>query len=585
MHRQLTLWIVALLLFCPVAEAATDQSKLDRLARDYWECYLADRPRTATFIGDDRYNAKLFDPSLAAYRRRFATARRFLQRTNTIDPAKLSPSDRVTHEILRRNLALALEGEALHTYLANNYLLPINHIEGDHIYLMVLPTEHPFRNTRDYRNYVARLEAFPGVADSLIEAMRAGIREGVVHPRVVVERVIEQLVDTSPLLAPLDRFPASIAAAQRTRLKAATTRAIQSKVNPAFARLHQFMRDEYLPKARNSFAIAELPKGAERYAYAIKVRSTTSLSADEVHEMALEELERAESARAELLKSIGFAGSTVEFNQQAQANRDLRFFDAGAVESEIRRNLAAIEPHLPRLFAGIPELRYEIRQVEPFRAASFPEGVYFPASADNSRPGTYYYNPHKVATEGVRKFLLPNLSFHEAVPGHGLQSAYGSASRDLPSFRRHGGNAAFNEGWAAYAEKLADEVGAYPDVYSRNFYLSASVFTWAGAVAETGMNSRGWSPEQASAFVRRYLPINQERFEYMIARHSVMPAQTLGYGIGALTISRLRSEAAQELGPKFDVREFHRFVLDGGAMQMDILTSEVRRWIAEQKSR
>lgn len=588
LSRRFSALVVALtLVAASETEAATEKSKLDRLVRTYWEYHLADRPRTATYIGDSRHDDKLFDPSVAAYRRRFAAARDFLNRADAIRAEQLVDSDRVTLEILRGRLALALEGEPLHSYLEENYLLPMNQIEGPHHTLLTLPNEHPFRSARDYRNYIKRLQAFPAVADGVIGAMRAGVVAGVVHPRAVVELLLPQLqtsaVQESPLYAPLRRFPANVSPAERKKLITATERAIERSVHPAFARLLAFTRDEYLPKARTTFALSDLPRGRELYAYTIKVRTTTDLTAERVHALALEELERVEAERARVVRSLGFEGTTREFNQQLQTNRELRLFDAASVEQEIRRNLGVIEARLPELFADLPPFRYELKQVEPYRAASFPFGAFFPGSADNKRPGIYYYNTHNIETEGVRKFMLPTLSFHEAAPGHMLQSVYGNANRTLPAFRRHSGNAAFNEGWAVYAERLADEVGAYPDAYSRNFYLSSTVSSWTSAVGETGLHAKGWSSEQAYTFIRRYLPVTPERFASMVARWSVLPAQTLGYGIGSLTIAKLRLKAEEELGATFDIREFHKFVLQGGALPMNLLTKEVDRWIAEQK--
>ena len=594
--RTTLLVTLALFVTSSVVAAApagpAETAKLQRLSRDYWDDYLADNPGFATYIGDPRSNDKLYDMSERAYVRRYATARRFLARANAIDEQALTSTDRVTLAMLRRTLALALEGEPLHCYLEDNYLLPLNQMEGVHHRLLGLPDTHPFATARDYQTYLARLRAFSPQVDAVIENMRKGIALGVVHPRAVVERILPQLeagasaaAKASPLYGPAGRFPKTVSSPERKRLATAIERTIATSVTPAFHRLLAFMRDEYLPKARTTFGLSALPRGAELYAYAIKVRTTTSLSADEIHALSLEELEKVELERARVVRALGFAGTPREFNEQLQNDREQRWFDAASVERDLRENLERIQPKLPQLFSGLPRVDYVLKPVEPFREASFPAGAFVPGTRDGSRAGLFLYNTHAVKTEGVRKYLLPDLAFHEVIPGHMLQANYASANQALPAFRRFQGTDAFNEGWASYAETLADELGAYPDVYARNFFLSARVFAEVSAIAETGIHAKGWSPEQAYAFVRRYLPMPQARFDVSLARWAALPAQGLSYGIGALKLKELRGRATRELGERFDVRDFHSVVLNNGNVPMDVLEGIVTDWVAKQKLR
>ncbi|MBF5041877.1 MULTISPECIES: DUF885 family protein [Myxococcaceae] len=572
------------------APSSSETAKLQRLSRDFWDDFLTDNPGYATFIGDRRSDRKLYDESERAYQRRFATARRFLARARAIDARALAPTDRVSLDVLQRRLALALEGEALHCYLEENILLPLNQMEGLHHRLLSLPTTHPFATARDYENYLARLRAFPPQVDAVIHNMRRGIALGVVQPRAVVERVLPQLeagataaAADSPLYEPVRRFPEGLGDGERARLEAAIVRALETHVRPGFRRLHAFMRDEYLPRARSTFAMSALPRGDALYAYALKVRTTTDLSADAVHALNLAQLEKAERERAELVRSLGFAGTPAAFNAQLQEDKAQRWFDAASVERDLRESLEAIRPKLPQLFANLPRVDYALRPVEPFRAASFPNGAFIPGSQDGRRAGIFLYNTHNVETEGVRKFLLPALAFHEVVPGHMLQAEYASASTSLPAFRRFGGNAAYNEGWATYAESLAEELGAYRDGPARNFYLTSKVYSHASAVAETGLHAKGWTPEQAAAFLRKYVAMPPPRFDMTLARWAVLPAQNLGYGIGALKCRELRERATRELGERFDVREFHAVVLGAGNVPLDVLDGIVTEWIATRK--
>jgi uncharacterized protein (DUF885 family) len=566
---------------------ARETARLHRLFEDYWNWRLTDDPALATYLGDARYDDRIYDISAGAYRRRFEKARHFLRRADGFRAGRLSAVDQLSLAILQRRLRLALRGEALHSWLEDSYLLPLNQMEGLHHRVLTLPATHPFASERDYENYLRRLRAVPVQIDHAIANMRTGIRLGVIMPKIVVDRVIQQLgvageanVDAHPLSEPLSRFPSGIGGRDRARLKAATERQISSAVAPAFLKLHRFMVEEYLPKAP---AAVTLPGGPALRDYLIEVNTTTTMSAGEIHDLGLAALETAVTERAEFVRGLGFGGTPVEFNQRLQTDMSLRLVEPAAVEAEIRASLSVIEKRLPELFLEVPPVSAALRQVEAYRAKSFPMGAFFPGSIDGKRPGTFYYNMVDGGAAGVRRFALPNLAFHESLPGHQFQSSYSRLNRGLPSFRRFGGNSAYNEGWATYAERLADEVGAYPDANARNFYLSAQVWAYVSVVAQTGFYAKGWTPEETHAFMRRYLPTSEERFQLFLSRSISLPAQGLGYSVGALTIQRLRERSERELGKRFDKRAFHDVVLRDGGVPMDVLTELVEKWIAEQK--
>lgn len=572
------------------SHARASKRPLDQLFADYWANYLADNPGTAAYLGDHRYDDRLYDISEQAYKRRYATARAFLKRAKAISDVRLSEQERVSLEMLRRQLQLGIDGEPLHMYFGDNYLLPINQMEGFHLSLLNSPDTRQFTSDLNYRNFVRMLNGFPAQVDAAIANMREGVRVGIVLPRPVVERILPQLEmgitadpKTSPLYKPVLRMPASIPALEKQSLAEAVEREITASVSPGYRRLFDFMKIEYLPRARSTYSLSDLPNGRAIYDYAIKVHTRTGLSADEIHEIGLRELERISAQRQELLKSVGFAGTIAEFNQKMQADRSLRWYTATDVEHDLRANLEFIKPHLSRLFHVFPEIKYDIKPVEPFREASFPNGQYYAPSIDGKRPGIFYYNTFNVETEGVRKFMLPNLAFHEVVPGHHLGAVLTRLNNKLPDFRRYGGNSAFDEGWALYAEELADEVGAYRDPYSRNFWLNGRTFAFVGAVAETGIHVRGWTRDQAYAFVRKYLPMPEARFDVFMARWTSLPGQGLAYSIGNMKIRELRELAQKELGSRFDIRDFHYAVLSEGSVPLDVLNDNVLAWIKKTK--
>ncbi|HKP68616.1 MAG TPA: DUF885 domain-containing protein [Pyrinomonadaceae bacterium] len=587
MTRKISLLLVVCLLAVPTFGAS---KKLDRLFAEYWANYLADNPGTAAYLGDHRYDNRLYDISEEAYKRRYATARAFLKRADAIADVSLSDEERLSLKMLRRELQLAVEGESLHAYFGDNYLMPINQIEGPHVSLLSSPDTRLFDSARDYRNFVEMLRGFPAQVDAAIANMRKGMRLGVVLPKPVVERILPQLemgiaadAKTSPLFKPVSRMPSSISAAERQSITAALEHEISASVSPAYRKLRDFMKDEYLPRARPNFSLSELPNGRAIYDYAIKVHTRTGLSADEIHEISLRELDRVTAQRQEHLKRVGFTGTIAEYNQKMQSDRSLRWYTAAEVERDLRENLAIIKPLLPRLFHDFPEVRYEIKPVEKFREASFPNGQYFAPSIDGKRPGIFYYNTFNVETEGVRKFMLPSLAFHEVVPGHHFGAVLTRVNTKLPRFRRYGGNSAFDEGWARYTEELADEVGAYRDPFARNFWLNAKTFALVGAVIETGIHTKGWTRDQAFAFMRKHLPMPEARFDVNMARWTSLPGQGLAYSLGDMKIRELRELSQRELGERFDIRDFHQVVLSNGTVPLDILNDNVLEWIKTKR--
>ena len=570
--------------------ARTSNRSLDRLFADYWADHLADDPVHAAYLGVHRYDDRIYDISEAAYRRRYATARAFLKRANAIADAGLSEQDRTSLKMLRRQLQIGIEGEPLHAYFGDHYLMPINQMEGFHVSLLNSPDMREFASARDYDNFIRLLKAFPAQVDAAIANMQKGIALGIVLPKAIVERVLPQLEmgiaadpKTSPLYKPISRMPASVSAADRQRIAAALEGGISASISPGYRKLLDFMKNEYLPKARSTFSLSDLPNGKALFDYAIKVHTRTGLSADEIHEIGLRGLEQITIQRQEHLKQIGFTGTIAEFNQKMQTDRSLRWYTAAEVERDLRENLEYIKPLLPRLFHPFPEVRYDMKPVEPFREASFPAGQYFAPTIDLTRPGIFYYNTFNVGTEGVRKFVMPSLAFHEVVPGHHFGAVLTRLNKKLPDFRRYFMHAAFDEGWARYAEELADEVGAYRDPYARNFWLNAKTFGFVGAVVETGIHAKGWTRDQAFAFVRKYLPTPEARFDVFMARWTTMPGYNFGYAIGDMKIRELRDLAQRELGDRFDIRDFHAVVLSDGTVPLDVLNDNVIAWIKATK--
>jgi uncharacterized protein (DUF885 family) len=411
----------------------------------------------------------------------------------------------------------------------------------------------------------------------------------VVQPRPVMEKVLPQLeamIAATPaeslFFAPVKAFPEGIGAGDRERLMAAYTVAIRDEVTPAFVRLRDFIRDEYLPKTRDTVAWSALPDGAAWYAFYVQEHTTTTMTADEIHQLGLSEVQRILGEMDKVRQTVGFEGDLDAFFTFLET--DPRFyFTAGADLVQGYRDLKLrIDAALPKLFSLFPKADYEVREVEAFRAQSAAGASYQQPSADGSRPGIFYVNTYNLKAQP--KFGMETLSLHEASPGHHFQTTIQQELEDLPRFRRFGGDyTAYVEGWALYAEYLGKELGLFTDPYQWFGRLNDEQLRAMRLVVDTGLHAKGWTREQAIQYMLDNSTLAESDVVSEVERYIAWPGQALGYKVGDLALQALRRKAEATLGPKFDVRDFHREVLSDGAVPLDVLKAKIDRWIEARK--
>jgi uncharacterized protein (DUF885 family) len=569
----------------PGASAAQE---LDKLVEAYFEEELRLHPLSATFIGDNRYNDRLPNSLAPPYRALIReTDERYLAAARNIDPANLTGGDLITHEIFVGELERALAGERF-----PDYLLPINQA-GSLVTTMATlgagGNAQPFATVQDYRNWLSRLDGYVVWLDQAIVNMREGMTRGVVQPRVVVEKVIPQLeamITTDPtrnvFYGPIRNLPATLAASDRDAITARYRGKIQDELVPALLRLRAFLRDEYLSASRDSVAWTALPDGQAWYAYAAETHTTVRMSPDEIHELGKREVARILGEMDEVKRQVGFQGDRHAFFEFLKT--DPRFFftrgqDLVTGYVELKKRIDGL---LPKLFSTFPKADYEIREVEPYRAASSAGGFYQPPSADGSRPGIFYVNTFNLKAQP--KYGMETLSLHEASPGHHFQISLQQELEDLPRFRRFGSDyTAYVEGWALYAESLGKELGLFTDPYQWFGRLNDEQLRAMRLVVDTGLHAKGWTREQAIAYMLDNSTLAESDVVSEVERYIAWPGQALGYKIGDLRIQALRHHAEDALGARFDVRDFHREVLCDGALPMDVLERKIERWIEARR--
>jgi uncharacterized protein (DUF885 family) len=447
---------------------------------------------------------------------------------------------------------------------------------------------HPFKTVKDYEDFLKRVNGFVAWTDQAIINMREGIAKGYTLPKVLVERTLPQLAaqlvekpEDSLYWGPIGNLPASFTEGERQQLTAAYRAAITTQIIPSYRRLHDFLRDEYLPKARTSVGLDALPDGKAWYEYNVRNISTTDYTPAQIHEIGLREVERIHGEMRKVMQQVGFEGSLDDFFRFL--NTDQQFVHpsrealvAGYVDIKNR-----VDPQLPKLFEILPKADYEVRAVEPFREKSAAGGQYQAASEDGSRPGIFYANAYDLKARP--KWAMEALSLHEGNPGHHFQISIQREQKDLPRFRRFGGYTAYSEGWGLYAESLGPDLGVYKDPYQYFGRLEGELFRAIRLVVDTGLHSKGWTREQVLEYIDVNSATSDARRIAETERYIAIPGQAVAYKIGQLKLSELRERAERELGERFDVRKFHTAVLADGALPLDVLEAKIDRWIAAQK--
>lgn len=559
------------------------EAGLVRLVDAYWERQLALNPSLATFTGDHRYDDRLENTISPGYLRAARSLEEeFLGRALLVDRAALGERARLTLDIFLRDRRIALEG-----FEYPEELLPLNQFwsrVNEFAQMGGGAGVHPFATERDYRNWLSRIHDFVAWADQAVVNLRQGVERGIVLPRVVVERVVPQLdalVAADPLQSgfydPVRRMPASIRGAARERLAESFRIAIRAEIDPALRRLRDYLRREYLPRARVSVGLSSLPGGGDWYRWRVRQYTTTDLAPDAIHALGLGEVARIRENMVRIMREVGFRGELRDFLDALRSDPRFQCRSPEELLEGYRSLQRTVETQMPRLFAIAPRARLEVRPIEPFRERSAASAEYQSGTPDGSRPGVFYVNTYDLPSRPT--YVMQSTFLHEALPGHHFQLSLQNEDESLPRFRRHGGYTAYFEGWAMYAETLGAELGLQTDPYDRFGALSDEALRAARLVVDTGLHTRGWTREQAIDYLLASTALGTADAVAEIERYIAVPGQALGYKLGQLEFLELRDRAARRLGNRFDLRELHTQFLNEGALPLDVLEQKIDVWI------
>ncbi|TPE64613.1 DUF885 domain-containing protein [Sandaracinobacter neustonicus] len=576
----------------PAAVIAVDtpSANLQRLFLQSDEENLKRNPLNALFRGDTRYADQfgdyISDAYLAAEK---AAAEADLKALAAIDRSKLSADEQISYDVFKWQRDSQLKGYDP-AILNVSKLLPIDHFNGIHQFVPDIfsgTSIAQFKTVKDYEDNLKRLDGFAVALDAVLGRMKQGVAAGVVQPKLVTERVLDQLnrhvdsgVDAMPLMMPVQKFPEGISAADQARLKEAYTVKVRDVILPRYKALRDYTRDVYLPASRGNDrpGLVSMPGGPDLYRYLVSTHTTTNMTPDEIHNLGLSEVKRIHGEMEKVMKEVGFKGTLAEFFVYIKEDPKFKPASREALTQGYYDIGKRVEVALPKLFRTVPKTPLEIRPYPPFLEKDSAGGSYMPGPPDGSRPGIFYFNAYDLpsrTTPGMETLYL-----HEGKPGHHFQIALALENDKLPSFQRFGGNTAFAEGWGLYAESLGKELGMFTDPYQYYGRLDDEMLRAMRLVVDTGLHDKGWSRQQAIDYMLANSSQGPTDVVNEVDRYVAMPGQALAYKVGDLRIQAARKRAEKALGKNFDIRAFHEQVLMTGALPLEVLDAKIDRWIA-----
>ena len=576
-----------LMISCKKSDIALPKSEanIDSIASKYYEGYLKMYPLEATMQGDSRYNDLLSNNISSEFISKeieFYTDTQ--KKLKSIDYDDLSDEQKTVYDVLDYTLKDKIERYAYHPEL-----LPFSQFEGlplDFPLLGSAEGNQPFKTTKDYDNWLKRIDAFVIWMNTAEKNFREGMKQNVVLPKKLVVKMIPQMhseeiitedFDKNIFYGPIKKMPKNFSAKDKEKYKILYQEAISSKIIPAYQKMGDFLEKEYLPKARNTDGINALPNGKNIYEYYAKSWTTTNKTPEEINKIGLQQVAMLRAEMEKVKTQLGFKGSLEEFLTSLKTDKKaMPFKTPEEVIAAFNGILKKIEPKLPSMFSKFPKTPFEIRRTEKFREASA-SAEYKQGTPDGKRPGIFY-TPIPDATKYNVTNGFESLFLHEAIPGHHYQVSLQQENTEIPKFMRFGWFGAYGEGWAHYTETLGPEFGLYTDPYQKMGYLSDQMLRAVRLVVDTGIHTGKMTREEAIKYYLSNISDSEEGATAAIERYMAIPGQALGYKIGSLKILELRAKYQKQLGKKFNLAKFHDEILNQGCLPLSVLERKMELW-------
>jgi uncharacterized protein (DUF885 family) len=592
--RKLCLLLCLAAMFTACKQTKTGSSTkapnkdLAKLFDTYYEDRLKLYPLEATSIGDNRYNDLLPNDGTVAFIKQASDFYKSYQsKINFFADVELNEEDKLSYDIFVYEMNINADFFKQHfEYLPFNQMFALPLTIGQ---FGSGTSAQPFKTVKDYDDWLKRLSAFQLWADTAKANFSKGIKAGDVLPKALVVKMIPQMgsmVVTDPtkslFYTPITNIPKTFSDADKKRLTDDYKKAILTVVVPTYKGLGDYLKNDYLPHARTTSGYSAMTDGPAMYTYLVRQQTTTNKTPEEIYQLGLKEVARIRGEMDSIKNKVGFKGDMHAFFTYMQTDPKFTPYktpkEVLAAFEDIHQRM---QPNLVKMFNHVPKTPFEIRQTEAFRAASA-SAEYNQGSADGTRPGIFYV-PILDATKFNTTSGMESLFLHEAIPGHHYQISLTQENTELPKFRRFGGDNAYVEGWALYCESLGKELGLFADPYQHMGALGDEMHRAIRLVVDVAIHTKNMSREEAIKYMTDNEQISTEGATAEIERYMGIPAQALGYKIGALKIRELRNKAEKELGAKFSLADFHDQILKDGSMPLAVLESKIDVWIASKK--
>lgn len=586
-----SLFIVIAFTSCEKNKPKATTNNLSQEFNDFLENYNEETyklfPLSATNAGDNRYNDQLPNNLTTDFLNQIKS---FYTKTK-IDLEKFNDEDLSESEKMSKAVLSWECNTNLDRFKFKEDLMPLNQFYSMTLTIGQLAEgtgAQPFKTVQDYNNWLKRLDLYVIWLDTAQVKMREGIKKGYVLPKSLIIKIIPQFeslakddVENHLFYSPVKNIPETFSSDDKKNIMDTYTKIIKEKIIPAHKKMSDFLKNDYLKAGRASSGISEIPNGKEYYNFLIKNYTTTTMTADEIHNLGLSEVERIKTEMEKVKNEVGFKGDLKAFFNFVRNRKELMpFTEPQQVIDNFNAIHEKMEPQINKLFGNQPKTQFEVRRTEAFREASA-SAEYNSGSLDGTRPGIFYVPIPNVTSYNILKD--EDLFLHEAIPGHHFQMSLTQESTDLPKFRKTLWYSAYGEGWALYTESLGKELGLYTDPYQYFGMLSGDMHRSIRLVVDTGIHAKGWSREKAIQYSMDNEPVSEAGIVSEIERYMAIPGQALSYKIGQLKIRELRTKAEKELGDKFDIKEFHKQVLETGSIPLNILEDKINSWIESSK--
>lgn len=557
--------------------SAGESARLKRFFQLYWDARMRLSPAYATYIGYPGVDDRLPDFSDEAEEYAKKLGRLELAALRSVDRAKLAPDEQVNYDLLRRRFEMGMEGERFQDQ--DRYYV-VDHMSNGITAMLELITYMPARNARDYENMLARLRAFPPIVDPSIAVMNEGLKRGITPPRVTLSHVAEQVMPAADLaLQPFQHMPDTIAPADQERLRTEAKKIVTTQITPELQKLRDYLAKTYVPHARETIAVGDLPDGKAWYAFQLRYNTTTNLTPDQIYDLGVSEVKRIRAEIDAVIASTGFKGTYQEFCDYLRTDPKFFYDKPEDVLAGYRDIAKRVDPELIKLFGRLPRLPYGVKVMASGTATS-PSAMYNNGTLAAGRPGWVLVNTYDLKARP--KWAMESLFLHEGVPGHHLQYSLVEELGDLPEWRKWDVYPAFSEGWGLYAESLGYELGMYKDPYSKFGALNNEIWRAMRLVLDPAIHTKGWTRQQAIDYCRANSAKTDVEIVNEVDRYIEYPGSVPAYKIGELKIKELRDYAKKALGLKFDIRAFHDRVLAHGQLPLDLLEKSIKEWVAGQ---